>query len=264
MKNTIHYTIKGKGRPLLLIHGWAMNADVFNDISDHLSLRYQVIRIDLRGHGKSKHLEGPCNYAVFAQDIKTLINKLEFKDLTLIGWSMGVSIILKMLKSSLPGLDSLVFISGNPSLVKRENYEHGIPEVVVKRLYKQTERDLEKGLKNFYGRLFTPLELSSLKQKNIYKTITDINNAPKKGAALESLKCLQNEDLRNELEKIALPTLLIHGKDDQISMPSASAYMKEQIKGAELFLLDKTGHAPFITREKEVLKKLHGFLETPR
>ncbi len=264
MNDTINFNIKGNGRPLLLIHGWAMNAGVFNAVSDHLSLKYQVISIDLRGHGKSKHLEGPCSYDVFAQDIRSLINNLELKGLTLIGWSMGVSIILKMLKEPLTCLDSLVFISGNPSLVKREDYEQGIPEVVVKRLYKQTERDFEKGLKNFQRLLLTPFELSSLKHKKIYTTITDINNAPKKEAALESLKCLQDEDLRAELDKIAVPTLLIHGKDDRISLPAAAAYMNEHIKGSELLLLDETGHVPFITKEKKVLKRLHDFLEPPR
>ena len=134
----------------------------------------------------------------------------------------------------------------------------------AEKLYFTPKISLAFVISNFHSLLFTPFELSSLKKEDIYITITDINNAPKKEAALESLKCLQKEDLRNALEKIEVPTLLIHGKDDQISMPAAAVYMNEHIKGAELLLLDKTGHAPFITREKEVLKKLHEFLEIPR
>ena len=258
----MNYKIIGDGRPLILIHGWAMNAEVWSDLSDNLSSNYQVISIDLRGHGKSKQLDGPFNYEIFAKDIRLLIDKLGLKDLTLIGWSMGVSVILKMLQHPLPSLSSLVFISGNPSLAKRADYENGIPEVVIKRLYKNTERDLEKGLQNFHSLLFSPEELSQIEQLNILKILTDTNNIPKKEAALESLKCLQNEDLRDALAKIAVPTLLIHGKKDQISMSGAALYMKKRIKKSELLLLDDTGHVPFITKEKETLEKIKLFLKT--
>lgn len=258
----INHKISGRGRPLLLIHGWAMNAEVWRNLTDNLSSTYQIISIDLRGHGKSKQLDGPFNYEIFAKDIRRLIDKHELKDLTLIGWSMGVSVILKMLEQPLPSLNSLVFISGNPLLVKRADYENGIPEVVVKRLYKNTERDFEKGLQAFHDLLFTPEELADVKQMDIFKIINDKNNMPEKDAALESLKCLQNEDLRDALDRIAVPLLLIHGKNDRISLSDASVYMNKRIKNSELFLLDETGHVPFITKEKETLEKLKIFLKT--
>ena len=59
MEKMITYKITGKGRPLLFVHGWAMNAEVWSGLSDNLSSNYQVISIDLRGHGKSKQLDGP-------------------------------------------------------------------------------------------------------------------------------------------------------------------------------------------------------------
>ena len=257
----INYKIIGNGTPLFLIHGWAMNAEIWSDLSDSLSSNYQIISIDLRGHGKSKHLEGPFNYEIFAKDIRLLINKLGLKDLTLIGWSMGVSIILKMLEQPLPSLNSLVFISGNPSLVKRINYEKGIPEVVIKRLYKNIERDLEKGLQSFYSLLFSLEEQTFVEQHNINKIIKDKNNVPNKEAALESLKCLQDEDLRDALDKIDTPTLLIHGKNDRISLSGAAHYMSKRIKKSELLLLEDTGHVPFITKEKETLEKIKIFLK---
>ncbi len=258
----INYKTIGNGRPLLLIHGWAMSTEVWSDLPVNLSSNYQVISIDLRGHGKSKHLEGPFNYEIFAKDIRLLIDTLDLKDLTLIGWSMGVSVILKMLEHSLPSLNSLIFISGNPSLVKRADYENGIPEIVIKRLYKNMERNLEKGLQSFHRLLFSFEEQSSIGQRSINKIITGKNNVPKKEATLELLKCLQNEDLRDALDKIAVPTLLIHGKNDRISLSGAAYYMNKRIKKSELLLLEDTGHLPFITKEKETLEKIKIFLKT--
>ena len=109
MKKDIYYKITGKGRPLVLVHGWAMHAEIWPPLIDNLSSDYQVISIDLRGHGKSKQLDGPFIYEIFAKDIRLLIDKFELKDLTLIGWSMGVSVILKMLEQPLPSLKPMVW-----------------------------------------------------------------------------------------------------------------------------------------------------------
>ena len=88
------------------------------------------------------------------------------------------------------------------------------------------------------------------------------NNIPKKEAALESLKCLQNEDLRNALDRISVPLLLIHGKNDRISLSDAAVYMNKRVKNSELLLFEDTGHVPFITKEKETLEKIKLFLKT--
>lgn len=261
MKDTIHCTIKGKGRPLLFIHGWAMHARVWDRITQAMSRDFQVITVDLRGHGRSRDHDGPFTYDVFARDMAGLIRGLELRDLTLVGWSMGASVILKMLEHTFINFRALVLISANPSLVKKADYFHGIAEVVVKRLYQNTERDLSRGLENFYRLLFTDAELAGFGQDEIYKTMIDPGLAPAKPAALQTLKCLLNEDLRKFLPDIRMPTLLIHGKEDRISMPGAADFMNRQIKGSRALFLEKTGHVPFVTREKEVLEGLRSFLE---
>ena len=261
MKDTIHCTIQGKGRPLLFIHGWAMHSRVWDKTARILARDFQVITVDLRGHGRSRDHDGPFTYDVFARDLAGLIYGLELRDLTLVGWSLGASVVFKMLKHTFIKPRSLVLISANPSLVKRADYPHGIAEVMVKRLYQNTGRDLAKGLESFYRLLFSDTELTALAQDDVYKTITDPDLSPAKPAALQTLKCLQNEDLRTVLPDIRVPTLLIHGTEDRISLPGAAAFMNRQIKGSRLLLLGNTGHVPFVTREKEVLEQLCPFLK---
>ncbi len=86
----MHYRIEGKGKPVLLIHGWAMHSGVWTDFVKEFSARYKIITVDLRGHKKSVSMGGPYNFAAFADDIASLISFLRLKDITLIGWSMGV------------------------------------------------------------------------------------------------------------------------------------------------------------------------------
>ncbi len=256
----MHYTIKGDGKPVILIHGWAMHSGVWADFAEGFTEGYLTVAVDLRGHGKSVSMDGPYNFAKFAEDISSMICKLKLKDVTLIGWSMGVSIILKMFVRSLPFVDSLVLISGNPSLVSRQGYDRGIPGVTVKRLCRQIERDYTRGLQSFYDLLFTSEELDVLQKTSKYSLVVDKNCLPLKNAALESLKCLQTEDLRPSLDNICVPTLIIHGSEDKICNPEASHYMHERIGSAKLFFLEQTGHLPFITRKHEVSGAVKGFL----
>lgn len=258
--NSVHYHVEGKGKPVLLIHGWTMQSGVWDDFVKDFSERYKIITLDLRGHGKSVNMEGPYSFTAFARDIVGLIHKLGLEDLTLVGWSMGVSIILRMLDAAAPYVDSLVLISGNPSLIKRPDYCQGIHQIMAKRLLRQTSRDYSKGLESFYKMLFTPEEFASLQESGKYSMITDENLVPLSQAAIESLTCLIDEDLRLELAKTDLPTLVIHGSRDSICAPDAAHYMQKTIPGSKILFLEEAGHVPFITRKAEVHNAVEKFL----
>lgn len=261
MTDLIHYTIKGAGKPLLLMHGWAMHGAVWTDVAAVLSSHYQVITVDLRGHGASGSMPGPYTFDVFADDTVRLIEHLRLSSVTAIGWSMGVSIVLKMCGRSVPAVDSLVFISGNPSLVSREDYCHGIPKVTVQRLYRQISRNYPGGLRNFHDLLFTPEEHDALVGSPLYAALTGTDCAPAQQAAQESLQCLQEEDLRHVLPHITVPALLVHGLNDRICLSGAAEYMADKITYAQMFLLNDTGHIPFITQKKRVCDRVQSFLE---
>ncbi|MEI6127625.1 MAG: alpha/beta fold hydrolase, partial [Pseudomonadota bacterium] len=192
-RDLISYTVRGTGKPLLLIHGWAMHAGVWAEAASEFSSQYQAITVDLRGHGASASMPGPYTFATFADDIRRLTEHLKLKNITAVGWSMGVSVLLKMLEAEASHIDSLVFISGTPSFISREGYMHGVPPIIVQRLLRQIDRNYPSGLKNFHNILFTPEEQSSLQGSALYAELTDLHAAPAKAAALESLQCLQDE-----------------------------------------------------------------------
>lgn len=260
MNNILHYNIYGTGKSLLLIHGWAMHAGVWADAVSEFSSQYQVITVDLRGHGASASMPGPFTFAAFAEDIRRLIEHLNLKNITAAGWSMGVSVLLKMLEAEAPHVDSLVFISGTPCFISREGYMHGVPEITVQRLFRQVARSYPSGLKNFHSLLFTPEEQSALQSNALFSALTDLHAAPVKDAALESLQCLQDEDLRAPLDNIHVPALLIHGDRDIVCRPDASRYMHERIGGSKILFLKDTGHAPFVTRQGSVHRAIKEFL----
>jgi pimeloyl-ACP methyl ester esterase len=258
----MHFTIQGQGPALLFIHGWAMHGGVWDGMCDEFSASFQTIAVDLRGHGKSREMAGPYTYDACASDILGLLHDLSAGPVAAVGWSMGASILLKA-RALAPELFSrLVLISGNPSLVARADYPCGIPEITVRRLYKQVERAYPEGLRNFHDLLLTKNELGIISSDPGYLAMTDPAGAPEKDAALATLACLMQEDLRGALPAITAPTLILHGDEDAICNPRAAAFMNDTIPGARLVMLGQTGHVPFLTRRKDVAGHLRLFLES--
>jgi len=261
MHTPIYYHAKGSGKPILLIHGWAMESRVWMYFMEEFSPAYRVISIDLRGHGKSAALPGPYDFTTFAHDVIDTIESLQLKDITLIGWSMGVSVILKMFEHRMADVDSLVFISGTPSLTARDDYPHGLPRGEVHRLMRTIRREYPVGMKNFFERIFQGKDLCHPKREELYMVVCDMNKIPLQQVAIASLECLQNEDLRPSLNNMQIPALLIHGAHDRICLPGASQYMAEHLSSATLHMIKDTGHAPFLAEKEKVHRNIDQFIQ---
>jgi pimeloyl-[acyl-carrier protein] methyl ester esterase len=254
------YFIEGNGKPILLIHGWAMDSSVWKFFREDFSADYTVIAVDLRGHGKSASLPGPYNLGRFAADIEALVTDLNVHNATAIGWSMGVSVLLKMCAQSSARIDSLVFISGTPSLIARDNYPHGVPRATAYSLLRQLKRDFAAGMSNFYAQIFSDEGFNAGENEPIYSLVADIRRAPQPHIACEALESLQREDLRPLLNQITLPSLFIHGACDRICLPAASAYMAHAVRDAQLAIIDGAGHAPFLTAADRVHRTVRTFI----
>jgi pimeloyl-ACP methyl ester esterase len=261
MNAPIYYHAKGSGKPILLIHGWAMDSSAWTFFKEEFSSNNTVIAVDLRGHGKSAALPGPYNLENFAHDIQQLIEDLDLQKATVMGWSMGVSVILKMLEHPNAHIDSLVFISGTPSLVARDDYPQGVPRAEAYSLLRQLKKDYAVGMASFYDSMFEGDDLGSGQREKIYPLVADISRAPLQDIACEALESLQREDLRLSLKNITVPTLLIHGALDRICLPAASEYMAGSLPNSVLAIIAAAGHAPFLTAKENVHREIKNFIQ---
>jgi pimeloyl-ACP methyl ester esterase len=260
MNNSMYYLACGQGKPLVLIHGWAMDSLVWSFFIEEFSPDYTIIAVDLRGHGQSGSLPGPYNLKTFALDLLDLLKDPALKDATVIGWSMGVSAVLKMFEYAAPAVDSLVLISGTPSLVARRDYPHGMPRGEVSSLLRSIKKEYVPGMAGFYKLMFQGDDVQHPHREKIYALAADTGRAPRQEVACEALLSMQQEDLRPCLKKIHAPVLLIHGSHDQICLPGASRYMAEQIPSASLHILDSVGHVPFLTAAEDVHREVKKFI----
>jgi len=233
---------------------------VWSFFIEEFSPSYTIIAVDLRGHGQSGSMPGPYNLKTFAMDLRDLMEDLALRDVTAIGWSMGVSAVLKMFEYAAPILDSLVFISGTPSLVARTDYQHGLPRAEVSSLLRSIKKEYVPGMAGFYKLMFQGDDAHHPRREEIQALAADSARAPRQEVACEALQSMQQEDLRPCLEKIHVPVLLVHGGLDRICLPEASRYMAEHIPDASVCVLDATGHVPFLTAAEHVHREVKNFI----
>jgi pimeloyl-[acyl-carrier protein] methyl ester esterase len=197
-----------------------------------------------------------------AQDIAYFVEGLHLRQLTLVGWSLSVSLILKLLNSYVLPVDSLVLIDGTPCFVSREDFPHGLPHAVVKRMIKRVGSHFTRALDEFHGLLLSANDAKDEKKSEIWDLLTNEQYLPERQTARDLLTSLAFEDLRNEVAALTLPALLMHGDQDKICPAGASHYMKEHLACAEIALFPEVGHAPFLTQAADFNKRMSAFLQS--
>ena len=257
----LFYESSGRGKPLLLVHGWSFNAGIWKDQIKHLKDQFQLIAVDLRGHGKSGAGKAKLTLEQFASDLAHLVERLELREVNLLGWSMGGSIALRLSLSCPERMKSLILVSTTPSLIQRDGFPHALPPVVVKRLRGKATRNHRKAFQMFLDQVFSPEEEKSDTIDTIKNNLSHEMNGSKETAE-DSLASLMEEDLRNSLYRISLPTLIIHGDRDRICLPGAALFLRERLSNAKLLILKGCGHAPFLTSPLQFRKGLTEFLHS--
>ncbi|MGN8791533.1 alpha/beta fold hydrolase [Acidaminococcus fermentans] len=90
---TNYYKIHGEGKPLFMLPGWTCSTKFWKYNVDELTRHFQVVLMDMRGHGESEKVLHSHRISRYAMDVKNLLDALDLKDVTVLGWSMGASIL---------------------------------------------------------------------------------------------------------------------------------------------------------------------------
>jgi len=258
----LYYESAGNGKPLLFLHGWAMSSRVWNYQVEYFSREYQVITLDLRGHGRSGSLKRECTLTSLSRDISNVIKGLQLDTLTLVGWSLAVSLIVRLCHSHRLPVDSLVLVDGTPCFVSREDFPCGLPSLQVKKMLKRIDGNFPRALEEFHNLLLSPEDGERENSDTIWDLLTNERYFPMRETARDLLVSLADEDMRNEITAITMPVLLMHGEQDTICPVGASRYMKEHLGSAELAVFQGAGHAPFLTQAEDFNQRLTAFLRS--
>jgi non-heme chloroperoxidase len=260
----LYYEDHGSGRPVLLIHGYPLSgASWEKQVPVLLNAGHRVITYDRRGFGKSSQPTSGYNYNTFAEDLHKLITHLELREFALVGFSMGGGEIARYLgKYGSKDVSKAVIISGVPPfLLKTPDNPEGVDGSVFEGIQKAVAADrytfFTEFFKNFYN---TDLLLNKRVSEQVVRASWNVAAG---ASATASLACVPtwHEDFRKDVNKIDVPTLVMHGDADRIlPITTSGARTAKLIKGARLSVVKDGPHCITWTHADEVNAELTSFL----
>src|SRR5579872_219205 len=260
----LYYEDHGEGQPIVLIHGYPLSgASWEKQVPVLLKAGYRVIAYDRRGFGKSSQPSGGYNYDTFAEDLHKIVKHLKLKNFALVGFSMGGGEVARYIgKYGSKDVSSAVIIGGVPPyLLKTSDNQEGVDASVFEGIEKAVAADryafFTEFFKNFYN---TDVYLGKRVSE---QAIQASWNVAAFASPIASLACVPSwhEDFRQDVAKIDVPTLVIHGDADRIVPFSVAGQRTAKlVKGAELVVVKDGPHNIAWTHAEEVNEALVKFL----
>ena len=254
----------GKGKNVVFIHGWPLSGAMWEyQITQLPQQGMRCITYDRRGFGHSDKPAGPYDYNTLAADLKAVLDGLDLQDVTLVGFSMGGGEIAKYF--SLYGgarVTKVVLISAVvPYMLQTEDNPDGVPQEVFDGMAKQMIDDRPGFLENFNNDFYGVSMLSHPVSDAFLQQCINAAMVSSPIATLECAKSFSTTDFRNDVLKINVPTLIIHGDADQI-VPIAPTGNRSAnlIPGAKYVIYEGEPHGLWFTSKERLNQDLIDFI----
>ncbi|MBM7388045.1 pimeloyl-ACP methyl ester carboxylesterase [Clavibacter michiganensis] len=255
----------GTGRPVVLIHGWPLSGESWSkQVPAFEAAGYRVITYDRRGFGRSdKPLTG-YDYDTFASDLDAVLSELDLVDVTLVGFSMGGGEIARYIGTRGEArLHSVVFASAVPPYLEKTDDNPDGP--LTKDAAAEMTAGLTKDQDSFYDEFTTGFYSANgvlkVTEAERQEAIA-LAHQSKKHAALASMAAFATTDFRDDLTKVTVPTLVIHGDSDAtVPFEGSGERTHHAIAGSELHVVKDAPHGVTVSHPEEWNQAVLEFLK---
>jgi len=261
----INYEDYGAGKPVVLIHGWPLSLRSWEkQIPALINAGYRVIAYDRRGFGDSSQPASGYNYDVFADDLHRVMNKLNLRDATIVGFSMGGGEVARYLgKYGSERVSKAVFMAAIPPyLIKTADNPEGIDSSVFEGMKKAVISDRLAFLSAFFSNFYNA---DLLMGKRVSEEVLRVSwNIGAGASPIATLDCISAwlMDFRADLKRIDVPVLVMHGDADRIlPIVSTGKRTPEFIKICRFVTVEGAPHGMNWTHAEEVNRELLAFLK---
>ncbi len=258
--SNLFYKVEGNGLPLLLIHGFTGSNKSFDIVSKYMQQYFKVVRIDLVGHGKSMtYNESDYSFENSINSIISIINKLKFRKVNILGYSLGGRIAMHIASNFQKKINNLILCSASYGL---EN-----PEEKKKRI--NSDQKLislleEKGIKDFVNywesiSLWESENKLPLEKRTKHKKIRLENNPLGLAMNLKNQGQGKQNNLLPELQKIDTKTLILYGSNDE-KYKRISKKLSNSIRKSKTIMVPESGHNIILENPIFVSREVKDFI----
>lgn len=261
----LYYKDWGSGQPIVFSHGWPLSADAFEDQMFFLAGRgYRCVAHDRRGHGRSSQPWTGNDMDTYADDLATLVESLNLNDAVHVGHSTGGGEVARYIgRHGTKRVAKAVLISAIPPvMLKSEANPGGLPMESFDKLRTAVLADRPQFWKDlslpFYGYNRAGAVISEGVRDSFWQQ-SIMAGMP---ASYFCIKAFSETDLTEDLTKIDVPTLVLHGDDDQIVPIADSALLSSKIlRDAKLVVVKGAPHGMCTTHKDRINTELLAFVE---
>ena len=261
----LYYEDHGSGSPVVLIHGWPLSGRSWEDqVPALVEAGYRVVTYDRRGFGKSSQPFGGYDYDTFAADLGALVTHLDLRDATLVGFSMGGGEVARYIgRYGSDRVAKTVLAAAVPPYLYQsdDNPEGGLDDATIQQFKDGVRGDRIAFLDGFTTDFFTAGDRSDLisEPSRLYHREIAAFASPK--GTLDCIDAFGRTDFREDLAKIDVPTLVIHGDSDGIVPFEVSGKRShEAITDSSLVLIEGAPHGFNATHAEQFNRALLDFL----
>ena len=254
----------GEGRPVILIHGWPLSADTWDDQAMALAeAGFRTIAYDRRGFGRSDQPWNGYDYDALTDDLAAVMKETGATDAALVGFSMGGGEVARyMSRHNGENVSQAVLVSSVvPYMLKTGDNPEGVDQATFDEMTEGMKKDRAHFFANFFKDFYGVGMLSHPVSDELREWSRSVAMQASLKATLDCAAAFATTDFRPDLAAFSVPTLVIHGTDDQTVPIDASGRPAAQgIANAKLLEYDGAPHGLFATHKQQFTNDLLSFL----
>jgi len=263
----IYYKDWGSGQPVVFSHGWPLSADAWEDQMLFLSARgYRCIAHDRRGHGRSSQPWKGNEMDTYADDLAAIVESLDLQDAVHVGHSTGGGEVARYIgRYGTAHVSKVVLIGAVPPLMlKTPANPGGLPIEAFDQIRAGVLADRSQFFKDLSAPFYGANRADSKVSQGLRDSFWMQGMLAGHSAVYECIKAFSETDFTEDLKKIDVPTLILHGDDDQIVPIADSAVLSAKlIRGSALRIIPGAPHGMCSTRKDLINAQLLEFLQQP-
>lgn len=259
MSDSLYVEVKGSGRDIVLLHGWGMHGGVWGEFQKQLLENNKVHNIDLPGYGFSRKVKNAFSLESLTDVIEDYLKENIKNGVTLVAWSLSGLIALNLLKRKNKNIKKVVFIASTPCFTQKKDWQHGLEQTVFDGFASELAQDYKKTLQRFLSLQTRGSDIANKDLREL-KIILDERGEPNIDALKQGLNILSRQDLRTN-KQYPVPALVLLGEKDTLVPVSVKSEFEKMFSRVDIEILEKVGHAPFITQAVKCSERIKNFID---